>query len=36
MLLCRRIAHNHQVLLFTCHNHYDSAADWIVELPGPS
>lgn len=30
--LCKEIAKTHQVLLFTCHNHYDSAADWIVTL----
>ncbi len=34
--LCREIAQAHQVLLFTCHDHYDSAADWIVELTPPS
>jgi len=35
--LCREIAQEHQVLLFTCHDHaYDSTADWIVELPTPS
>ncbi|MFW6135812.1 MAG: ATP-binding protein, partial [Chloroflexota bacterium] len=31
--LCSKIAQKHQVLLFTCHPYYDSAADWIVELP---
>jgi len=30
--LCKDIAQRQQVLLFTCHDHYDSAADWIVEL----
>jgi uncharacterized protein YhaN len=30
--LCREIAQDHQVVLFTCHDHYDSAADWIVTL----
>jgi len=31
--LCKEVAKTHQVLLFTCHDHYDSAADWTVELP---
>jgi len=30
--LCREVARKHQVLLFTCHDHYDSAADWTVTL----
>jgi DNA repair exonuclease SbcCD ATPase subunit len=34
--LCKEIAKTHQVLLFTCHAHYDPAADWIVELTVPS
>ncbi len=36
VVLCREIAQEHQVLLFTCHDHYDSTADWIVELTTPS
>ncbi|MGI5820139.1 MAG: AAA family ATPase [Armatimonadota bacterium] len=31
----RRLAASRQVLLFTCHDHYDRAADRIVELPAP-
>jgi len=30
--LCKEIAQEHQVLLFTCHDDYGAAADWIVEL----
>jgi uncharacterized protein YhaN len=30
--LCKEIAHEHQILLFTCHEAYDAAADWIVRL----
>jgi len=33
MALCKEIAQEHQVLLFTCHDDYDAAADWVVELP---
>ncbi|MFW6116946.1 MAG: ATP-binding protein, partial [bacterium] len=36
LILCKEIAQVHQVLLFTCHDHYDSAADWIIELDRPS
>jgi len=36
MVLCKEIAQEHQVLLFTCHDDYDAAADWVVELPGLS
>ena len=32
MALCKEIAQEHQVLLFTCHDDYDAAADWVVEL----
>jgi len=32
LTLCGKIAQDHQVLLFTCHDDYDAAADWIVEL----
>ena len=32
--LCKQIAEGRQVLLFTCHDDYDAAVDWIVELPG--
>jgi uncharacterized protein YhaN len=32
LTLCGKIAQEHQVLLFTCHDDYDAAADWIVEL----
>jgi len=30
--LCKEIAQNHQVLFFTCHDGYNAAADWAVEL----
>jgi len=33
MALCQELAQEHQVLLFTCRNDYDAAADWVVELP---
>lgn len=33
--LCKEIAQDHQVLLFTCHDYYDKAGDWIVELVSP-
>ena len=33
--LCKEVARDHQVLLFTCHGDYDEAADWVVELPAP-
>ena len=33
--LCKEVARDHQVLLFTCHGDYDEAADWLVELPAP-
>ncbi len=33
--LCKEIAKDHQVLLFTCHDDYDEAADWLIELPAP-
>jgi len=36
MALCKEIAGDHQVLLFTCHDDYDSAADWKVELADPA
>jgi uncharacterized protein YhaN len=34
--LCKEIGREHQVLLFTCHDDYDAAADVMVELPDPS
>lgn len=33
MALCAEIAREHQVLFFTCHDGYDSVADWVIELP---
>ena len=33
--LCKEVARDHQVLLFTCHGDYDEAADWVIELPAP-
>lgn len=30
--LCKRIARDHQILLFTCHDVYDAAADYILNL----
>jgi DNA repair exonuclease SbcCD ATPase subunit len=32
MALCKEIAQEHQILFFTCHGDYDTAADWIVSL----
>lgn len=33
--LCREMASDHQMFLFTCHDVYDRYADHIVKLPGP-
>jgi uncharacterized protein YhaN len=33
--LCKEIAREYQVLLFTCHDGYAEAADWVVQLPVP-
>jgi len=33
--LCKEVAQDRQVLLFTCHGDYDEAADWVIDLPGP-
>ncbi len=33
--IVRRLAADSQVLLFTCHEHYDELADHVIELPGP-
>jgi DNA repair exonuclease SbcCD ATPase subunit len=32
VMLCKEIAQEHQVLLFTCRDDYDTSCDWIVEL----
>ena len=36
MALCKEIAQEHQVLLFTCSDTYDLFADNVIELPGLS
>ena len=35
MAVCKEVARDHQVLLFTCHGDYDEAADWVIDLPAP-
>jgi uncharacterized protein YhaN len=30
--LCKKIAQDHQILLFTCHDIYDAVTDWVIRL----